>query len=118
MTVRRSRRSRKAAAGLPDAAQREKLSMPRPIGGHTRLRTTPAATAASADRIGTDRFPEKNPRYGGKLHPEITVEQPPGDRADQNAAEDPRLDRGNAHDRLRLVTRGTATTPIVASRTT
>src|SRR5918999_872731 len=56
-----------AAAGIPEAAQREKTSMPRPIGGQTKLSTIPTTIAANAVRIGTDRLPAKKPRYGGSL---------------------------------------------------
>ena len=43
--------------------------MPLPIGGQTKLSTIPTKIAANAVRIGTERLPEKNPRYDGKLQP-------------------------------------------------
>ena len=54
-----------AVRGSDTAAQCEKVSMPRCMGGQTADRTTPATPAASAVTIGTERLPEKNARYVG-----------------------------------------------------
>jgi hypothetical protein len=41
--------------------------MTRAIGGQMRLRAVPATMQARAVTIGTNRLPEKNPRYAGRL---------------------------------------------------
>ena len=56
-----------AVRGLETAAQCENVSMPCWMGGQIADSTTPASPAASAVTIGTERLPEKNARYAGRV---------------------------------------------------